>query len=127
MMTKNLIISSVALLFTQSASFATTLTCKKSGSHWRRSQPVATLTYHLETNPRGTLEVLGESYADSLDLEFSSQGPLTHGYVSGVVDFRVQSLVPTSGGLLYAKLSFPQGSTSKYQGKTYFLLCEQKL
>jgi hypothetical protein len=126
-MKKNLMISAVALLLTQSAAFATTLTCKKSGGHWRRSQPVATLTYNLETNSRGSLEVLEESYIDSLDLQFSSQGPLTHGYVSGVVDFRVQSLVPTSGGLFYAMLTFPQGSTSKYQGKTFFLLCDQKI
>lgn len=127
MLTKNLILSSVAFLLTQSTAFATTLTCKKSGGHWRRSQPVATLTYNLETNSKGSLEVLEESYADNLQLKFSSQGPLVHGYISGVVDFRVQSLVPTSGGLFYAMLTFPQGSTSKYQGKAFFLLCDQKM
>lgn len=128
MIRKHFILTAVAVLFTQTSALATTLTCSKSNGPWRATRAhVATLTYDLSTSERGSLEVLGETYKDNVELKFSRQGPLTQGLIPGVFHFRVQSLMPTTNDLYYARLSFPDDSTSAQHGKTYSLLCRVTL
>jgi len=106
-----------------SAALATTYSCHEPRL-WNRLGPiVATLTFEPDATT-GSLEAYGVQY-DTVELNFSPVGPMTHASLKNELVFRVASLVTDARGYYYVHLSYLSTASSPWAGQSKLLLCQK--